>query len=134
MTIIDTKAEVVDEKEKETDKPSFKERLKKGCSEAKDVVVGTARDIRDWCVANKEAAVILIPILAKCTLSAIRQMRYSSQKKDAEDLRNLYIYDRSLGQYWRLRREMTTSERLELERRKAAGEQIGAILADMRLI
>lgn len=131
--IIDAEGTIVDEG-KEPEKETFIDKAKKAASDVKDAVCDTARDIRDWCVNNKEAAVILIPVVAKCTFSAIRQVRRAHQNKEAEELKTLYVYDRSLGRYWRLRRPMSVSEQLEFERRKRAGEPIGEILGSMRLL
>ena len=45
-----------------------------------------------------------------------------------------YIYDRSMGHYWKCRKKPTTEQYLEIERRKANGEGLGTILTDMRLL
>lgn len=51
-----------------------------------------------------------------------------------ETLKDLYCYDRSLGHYWRLRRELSNQEWLEVDRRKRNGERLADILADMRVL
>lgn len=69
--------------------------------------------------------------------SAVGLARRADRKKDLREqqrLRDEYIYDRSLGSYWRTRRKMTNSEKLEVERRRRGGESLGEILRDMRLL
>ena len=39
-----------------------------------------------------------------------------------QNLKDLYCYDRSLGHYWKLRRELTNEEWLEIDKRKKNGE------------
>lgn len=45
-----------------------------------------------------------------------------------------YIYDRSMGHYWKCRKKPTTEQYLEIERRNANGEGLGTILTYMRLL
>ena len=51
-----------------------------------------------------------------------------------KELKDTYIYDRSMGHYWKCRKKPTTEQYLEIERRKANGEGLGTILTDMKLL
>ena len=51
-----------------------------------------------------------------------------------EVLKDLYCYDRSLGHYWRLRRELSNKEWLEIDQRKKNGERLSDILAEMKVL
>ena len=51
-----------------------------------------------------------------------------------EELKDLYCYDRSLGHYWRLRRELTNAEWLEIDRRKKNGERLADILEELKVL
>lgn len=51
-----------------------------------------------------------------------------------QDLKDLYCYDRSLGHYWKLRRELTNDEWLEIDKRKKEGERLSDILDDMKVL
>lgn len=57
-----------------------------------------------------------------------------SNIKAAEDVKNLYCYDRSLGHYWKLRRELRNDEWLEIDKRKQNGERLSDILDSMRVL
>ena len=45
-----------------------------------------------------------------------------------------YCYDRSVGNYWELKRKLSNSEWLEINRRKDCGEKLADILADMKVL
>lgn len=64
---------------------------------------------------------------------AKRADRQHTLKKEQE-LKDRYIYDRSLGKYWKTRKTPTTGQQLEIERRKKNGESMGDILSSMRLL
>lgn len=51
-----------------------------------------------------------------------------------ESVKNLYCYDRSLGHYWRLRRELSNREWLEIDNRKRNGERLSEILDEMKVL
>ena len=54
--------------------------------------------------------------------------------KQEQDLKDRYVWDASLGQWWTMRRKPTTGQKLEIERRKKNGESMGDILSSMRLL
>ena len=62
-----------------------------------------------------------------------RHDRYTTLRKEQE-LKDRYIYDRSIGKYWKTRKVPTVGEQLEIERRKKSGESMGDILSSMRLL
>lgn len=96
-----------------------------------------SNDIRrgiNWCQENPELAVLVIG----GTVSAIKfggknLIKYINTSK-AEAVKNLYCYDRSLGHYWALKRELTNKEWLIIDARKMSGERLADILADMRVL
>ena len=59
--------------------------------------------------------------------------KYVNQHKQ-EDLKDLYCYDRSLGHYWKLRRELTNDEWLEIDKRKKNGERLSDILDELKVL
>lgn len=94
-------------------------------------------DVKDcliWCQNNPELAVLI----AGGAISVIRYggknlIKYINASK-AEAVKNLYCYDRSLGHYWALKRELTNSEWLIIDARKHSGERLADILADMKVL
>lgn len=87
-----------------------------------------------WCKENPEIALAI----GGTILSGVCYLGKASVKrsniKAQEDVKNLYCYDRSLGHYWKLRRELRNDEWLEIDRRKQDGEALGDILDSMRVL
>lgn len=89
---------------------------------------------KDWIIENKEMILTLTPVVigGVTTVSKVVSKRVNLHKE--EMLKDLYCYDRSLGHYWRLRRELSNKEWLEIDRRKANGERLADILAEMKVL
>ena len=89
---------------------------------------------KEWIVENKETIIILAPVVigGVTTITKVvgKQMKLNKEKA----LKDLYCYDRSLGHYWNLRRELTNNEWVAIDRRKSNGERLADILADMRVL
>ena len=79
-----------------------------------------------------------IAVIAPCVLAGgklvAKVVNKGMQVKKEQDLKELYCYDRSLGHYWRLRRELSNKEWLEIDRRKADGERLADILAELKVL
>lgn len=88
----------------------------------------------EWFGRNKEAILILTPVVigGATTLVKVVGKRINLHKQEA--VKNLYCYDRSLGHYWALRRELTNSEWLKIDQRKKQGERLSDILAELRVL
>lgn len=105
-----------------------------------DIFDRTKRALHDlgvWATYNPDKAALLGGTVAAvlggvCKLS--KEIRHESRIREERDLKNLYIYDRSLGCWHRLRRPMRPSEKLEMEQRKARGERLSYILSSMKLL
>lgn len=89
---------------------------------------------KEWVSKNKEFVIACAPAI----IGGLFEVMKIASKKDARDeekeLKELYIYDRSMGHYWKLRRRLTNAEYREIERRRAEGETMGEILEDMRVL
>lgn len=86
----------------------------------------------EWIVENRETIVRLAPIVvggltAVAGVAKVVGKRVNLHKQ--EQLKDLYCYDRSLGHYWKLRRELSNKEWLEIDTRKKKGERLADILA-----
>lgn len=92
------------------------------------------RDGKDWVVDNKEAIIVLAPIVVGIATPVVKAVSKHITLGKAKDLKELYCYDRSLGHYWSLKRELTNTEWLTVDRRKKCGERLSDILADMRVL
>ena len=100
----------------------------------KDKLNAKIQNGKEWIIKNKETVVTLTPVIIGgiTTISKVVGKRVNLRKQ--ENLKDLYCYDRSLGHYWRLRRELTNNEWLEIDQRKKNGERLSDILAEMKVL
>lgn len=99
--------------------------------ETKVIAVG------NWVSRNKEVTIAMIPIglvALRGIGNTIRSMDRKMDMEKAQKLQDLYVYDHSLGMYHKLKRPMKPSEKIELDRRRNAGESKIQILASMGLL
>lgn len=89
---------------------------------------------KEWCVENKEITAAAISALIGGTFEIIKIASKADAREEEKELKELYIYDRSMGHYWKLRRKLTNAEYREIERRRQDGESIGEILESMRVL
>lgn len=87
-----------------------------------------------WCKENKEALVVIVPVLASSGVELIKILTRRGTVNEQKRLKDLYIYDRSGGHYYELRRRLKTREWIEFDERKNRGERVGEILRDMRVL
>lgn len=92
---------------------------------------------KDWAENNKELALALIPVgivAIKETGKLISSIDRKIDLRKEQDLKELEVYDHSLGMYHKLKRPMTSSEKIELSIRVKNGEPKVAVLRDMGLL
>ena len=95
------------------------------------------RETYVWVSNNKEEAAVLIGIGSSLIGGAFKAAKMVNKKavlKKEQDLKDLYVYDRSLGVYHELKHKLRPSEIQQIDRRKREGETLVQILTDMRLI
>lgn len=109
--------------EKELKKREFKSKLNAGC-----------QNVKGWVDRNREAIVTLGPVVigGVATIAKVVGKRVNLHKE--EQVKNLYCYDRSLGHYWALKRELSNREWLEIDKRKKNGERLSDILSELRVL
>lgn len=87
-----------------------------------------------WCSDNKEVLIIVVPVAIAGITAVAKLGGKLIGTYNEKVLQNKSIYDHSFGTYWQLRRALTNNDRLIIDRRRAAGEKLGDILKDMRLL
>ena len=102
--------------------------------EFKDKIYVKIQNGKDWIIRNKEAVLVLTPIVINGLTTITKVVGKRSNLKKEEELKDLYCYDRSLGHYWRLRREHSNKEWLEIDQRKKNGERLSDILDEMKVL
>ena len=92
---------------------------------------------KKWCENNTELAIAMIPVAVVVFKGVGRTIASIDRKIDMvkeQELQELYVYDQSLGMYHKLRRPLKSSEKIEIDRRRQAGESKIQILASMGLL
>lgn len=111
-----------------------KEELKTKVGQIKWRVEGEIYKAKVWAKKNPEMALLIVGsgITAAGYVGKAVVKHVNLNKQEA--VKVLYCYDRSLGHYWKLRRELTNKEWLEIDRRKRAGEKLADILDEMKVL
>lgn len=92
------------------------------------------QEVKGWCVRNKEAIIVLTPVVVGGITTVVKVVGKRANLHKEESIKNLYCYDRSLGHYWRLRRELSNREWLEIDQRKKNGERLADILDELKVL
>lgn len=91
-------------------------------------------EMKEWCISNKETILLIAPIAIGALTTVFKVVGKNVNLGKEEDLKKLYCYDRSLGHYWKLRRELSNDEWVEIDRRKRNGERLSDILDELRVL
>lgn len=100
----------------------------------KDKVKWKIQDAKDWCHEHKEVVIALAPCMIGGAVELIKVMARKGNINEEKRLKDNYVYDRSVGHYYELRRKPKNSEWVQIDHRKGLGEPLGDILQDMRLL
>ena len=87
-----------------------------------------------WAMNNKELLMVAIPGVIGASTAMIKAVGKHENIKKEQEVKDLYCYDRSLGHYWKLRRELTNSEWTQIDKRKANGERMANILEELKVL
>jgi len=93
-----------------------------------------ADDFQNWFSSNKEVILIIGPTVIGATTALIKVVGKNVNLRKEKDVKELYCYDRSLGHYWALRRELTNREWVEIDKRKKNGERLADILSELKVL
>lgn len=108
---------------KEAKRRQRKEKIKKGLI-----------NVANFCNRNKEILMIAIPAGVTVVGGFIKGINRHVKLNKEKNLKELYCYDRSLGHYWRLKRELSNSEWVQIDKRKAQGERLADILSELKVL
>ena len=102
--------------------------------ELKGKVKDAFQKSKSWVVKNKDTLLVVTPVVVGGLTTIVKVVGRRANLHKEETLKNLYCYDRSLGHYWKLRRELTNREWLEIDQRKSKGERLADILSELRVL
>ncbi len=89
---------------------------------------------KGFVIRNKEYLLTLTPVLIGGVTTVCKVVGKRMNLCKQKEVKDLYCYDRSLGHYWRLRRELSNKEWVDIDRRKRNGERLADILESMKVL
>lgn len=111
-----------------------KKTLKRWFEEVSENGKRKALEVIDWGKDHKETMAIFGPVFIGSFIEIIKIVSKHHTVNEEKALKERYIYDRSLGHYYEMKRQPKRSEWLQIDQRKQNGETLGEILNDMKLL
>ena len=111
---------------------SFWDKTKEKLKEAVPKIKKGAGECWTWLKDNREELVKFTPFVLGA-IGLVKSVKPTATQTERQRIDHTY-YDPRTGLHWQLRRPLTNTERMELERRRRLGEDAGSILADMRVL
>lgn len=90
--------------------------------------------VADWWDSNKYYVAIALPIVGSVATKTIRVVGKAVDARKEERLKDLRLYDTSLGHYWELKRKLDNNDWVTINRRRDRGESLGRILDEMNVL
>lgn len=87
-----------------------------------------------WYDNNRDVIIVLGPAVMGAVTTGVKVVGKHVNLHKEKNVKDLYCYDRSLGHYWALRRELTNKEWVEIDKRKKNGERLADILSEMKVL
>ena len=100
----------------------------------KEAAMETLNAAADFCTEHPQVAVVTIPAALATVRTIVRSGSKRRQIRNEANLKDRYIYDRSIGMYWETRRKMTPNERVYIASCRRNGEPMYDILRRMGLL
>lgn len=88
----------------------------------------------DWCKKHPQETITIATLALGAVAGTVGYVSKQYRVYETKQLKERYIYDRSNGHYFKMNRVPSTNQWLEIETRKKAGESLGIILQDMKLL
>ncbi len=88
----------------------------------------------EWCEQHKDILMVGVPLVATSIVAVTKFGGKLLNTYNAKTLQDRYIYDRSLGHYWRLKRPLSNNQMLLISKRRNEGEALCDILASMKVL
>lgn len=93
------------------------------------------KEVREFVEEHwQEMAAAAVPVVVGTAKGVSKYVKRHQATKAELKVKDLRVYDTSLGHYWELRRKLTNNEWLQIEIRRQNGERLANILADMHVL
>ena len=91
-------------------------------------------NVENWFYNNKGMIMFFGPMVIGLTTTSIKVVGRHLNLRKQKQVKEFYCYDRSLGHYWKLRRELSNAEWIEIDKRKKNGERLSDILDELKVL
>ena len=91
-------------------------------------------DAKCFWAENKKEICVIAPVVVSGITIAVKTIGKRANLHTEKKLKDLRVYDTRLGHYWDLKRKLTNSEWVEVEKRWNAGEGYGTIFEEMNVL
>lgn len=102
--------------------------------ELKNKLLKAKCNAENWYYKNRSWIAPAVSVGLTVTPFIVRFVTKRTNLVKEQNLKDKYIYDRSHGHYWELRRKLSNRELTEIDRRKDKGESLVDILESMRVL
>lgn len=89
---------------------------------------------KEWCVDHIDEIVALAPMVVGGIAGTAKIVGKICNTVEEKNLKDKYIYDRSMGRYIELRRKLNQKDLVEISKRRNNGERLTDILISMKLV
>lgn len=103
-------------------------------AERREKIQEKVSDAKNWCHKNKETILMLAPGVIGVAAAAVKAIGKRVNLVKEKNIKDTYCYDRSLGHYWSLKRELSNAEWVEIDKRKRNGERLSDILESLKVL
>lgn len=103
----------------------------------KEWITDKVKDTANWVNNNKETLAVVLPVVVAGVAGSAKIVKSVSRNvalKQEKDLKERFIYDRSLGKYLELKKPLSNSQLTSILERKENGEKLSIILHNMGLL
>lgn len=84
--------------------------------------------------AHKEPILAISPVVIGGGIKLVRYLAKQNTIKKKKDVKDRYIYDRSEGHYWELRRPLRSDEWTYISRQRNYGRKYADILSELGVL
>lgn len=113
---------------------SIKDSIKEKMEDARVKADIRLWQMKEWAKANPEQAATIACTAIGAIGIMIRRSYSAAKIRQEQRLKDRYIYDRSLGRYWTLKRKLTPGEQVAIESMRKTGLGYGEILTRLKLL
>ena len=91
--------------------------------------------VRNFCIKHQNFIIGATPVVMGIAAKTIKYITKQRQIKKTQDLKDRYIYDRSEGHYWELKRPLRADEWKYISRQRSAhGRKYVDILSELGVL